>query len=170
MGRWRRHLDPNIRKCHWQNHEDELLKQQYEALGPQWSNISKYLQGRTAQQCRARWFQLCPASAAPPVPRSARNQNGRRDRHHDGASIQESARQLVAQMGGTPGGDEADEDGSMQPLNSAEMPEDADESASQPVITVRFCGCHQRQFQCRSSCVVQSRNTRSKLLDQRISF
>lgn len=98
MGRWRRHLDPNIRKCHWQAHEDDLLKMQYEALGPQWSNISKSLQGRTAQQCRARWFQLCPSSNVPPVPRTARNQNGRRDRHHDGASIQESARMLVAQM------------------------------------------------------------------------
>eukprot|EP00892_Ulva_mutabilis_P006381 jgi/Ulvmu1/4114/UM019_0093.1 len=98
MGRWRRHLDPNIRKCHWQAHEDDLLKAQYEALGPQWSNISKSLQGRTAQQCRARWFQLCPSSNVPPVPRTARNQNGRRDRHHDGASIQESARFLVAQM------------------------------------------------------------------------
>lgn len=98
MGRWRRHLDPNIRKSHWQAHEDDLLKVQYEALGPQWSNISKSLQGRTAQQCRARWFQLCPSSNVAPVPRTARNQNGRRDRHHDGASIQESARMLVAQM------------------------------------------------------------------------
>lgn len=137
MGRWRRHLDPNIRKCQWQVHEDELLKQQYEALGPQWSNISKFLQGRTAQQCRARWFQLCPASAAPPVPRTARNQNGRRDRHHDGASIQESARQLVAQMGGTGEVDDYEEDGSMQPLKSEPLSGDATESMlSSPVA---FC-------------------------------
>jgi hypothetical protein len=102
MGRWRRHLDPTIRKCQWQPHEDERLRKEYEAQGPQWSNISKFLQGRTAQQCRARWFQLCPLSSAPPVPRTARNQNGRRsDRYHEGASIQESARQLVAQMSST---------------------------------------------------------------------
>lgn len=138
MGRWRRHLDPNIRKCQWQAHEDELLKNQYEALGPQWSNISKFLQGRTAQQCRARWFQLCPASAAPPVPRTARNQNGRRDRHHDGASIQQSARQLVAQMGGSPGA----EDGSLQPMDSGELSEDAPESTALLDIVLRCdLGC-----------------------------
>jgi Myb-like DNA-binding domain len=135
MGRWRRHLDPNIRKCQWQTHEDELLKQQYEALGPQWSNISKFLQGRTAQQCRARWFQLCPASAAPPVPRTARNQNGRRDRHHDGASIQESARQLVAQMGGTQGTEDGD-DGSMQPMLSGAASGDIAHSKFHGVVYV----------------------------------
>jgi hypothetical protein len=108
MGRWRRHLDPNIRKCQWQAAEDELLKQQYDTLGPSWSSISKFLQGRTAQQCRARWFQLCPQSSAPPVPRTARNQNGRRDRYHDGASIQASARALVAQMGAPTSGGPVD--------------------------------------------------------------
>ena len=50
MGRWRRHLDPNIRKCQWLSHEDALLKAKYSEHGPQWSNISKFLDGRTAQQ------------------------------------------------------------------------------------------------------------------------
>ena len=33
----------------------------HDSLGPRWSNISKMLTGRTAQQCRARWFQLSAA-------------------------------------------------------------------------------------------------------------
>jgi Myb-like DNA-binding domain len=99
MGRWRRHLDPNIRKCQWQSEEDVRLKQLYIEFGPQWSNISKRLSGRTAQQCRARWFQLCPSeqgSAAPALNRATHGH--RRDRHHDGPSIQASAKLLLEQM------------------------------------------------------------------------
>jgi Myb-like DNA-binding domain len=100
MGRWRRHLDPNIRKCQWQAEEDDRLKQLYTEFGPQWSNISKRLQGRTAQQCRARWFQLCPSAesaAAAPLPHRATHGH-RRDRHYDGPSIQASAKILLEQM------------------------------------------------------------------------
>lgn len=102
MGRWRRHLDPNIRKCQWLMHEDELLKAKFTEHGPQWSNISKFLDGRTAQQCRARWFQLCPTDLLhQPMPAAPRHGNSRKDRverHRDGASIQASARQLLSQM------------------------------------------------------------------------
>jgi Myb-like DNA-binding domain len=102
MGRWRRHLDPNIRKCQWQPEEDATLQEKYNEQGPQWSSISKFLDGRTAQQCRARWFQLCPpeAAAAPAFPahRGGNNRKDRIERCRDGAVIQESARQLLVQM------------------------------------------------------------------------
>jgi Myb-like DNA-binding domain len=102
MGRWRRHLDPNIRKCQWLDHEDQLLKDKYNEQGPQWSNISKFLDGRTAQQCRARWFQLCPQEAAAqpaaPAQRHGNNRKDRVERHKDGAFIKESARLLLSQM------------------------------------------------------------------------
>jgi hypothetical protein len=58
MGRWRRHLDPSVKKDAWTFAEDEKLTRLHDAVGPRWSNISKMLTGRTAQQCRARWFQL----------------------------------------------------------------------------------------------------------------
>lgn len=58
MGRWRRHLDPSVKKDAWAVGEDETLMCLHDSLGPRWSNISKMLTGRTAQQCRARWFQL----------------------------------------------------------------------------------------------------------------
>jgi hypothetical protein len=101
MGRWRRHLDPNIRKCQWLLAEDSLLTSKYEEYGPKWSYISTFLEGRTAQQCRARWFQLSPADNLQPCPPVARHGNSRKDpveRHRDGASIQASARALLEQM------------------------------------------------------------------------
>ena len=104
MGRWRRHLDPNIRKCSWLAREDEILKVKFQAIGSQWSNISKFLSGRTAQQCRARWFQICPQEAQDIVSLSrdpsvcAPCPSHRRERHHDGNSIKASARQLLEQM------------------------------------------------------------------------
>ncbi|KAK9867210.1 hypothetical protein WJX84_001208 [Apatococcus fuscideae] len=60
MGRWRRHLDPSIRREAWSANEDALLVRMYQEFGSQWSRISKAVAGRTAQQCRARWFQLQP--------------------------------------------------------------------------------------------------------------
>lgn len=61
MGRWRRHLDPSVKKDAWTDPEDKKLMSLHDSLGPRWSNISKMLTGRTAQQCRARWFQLSAA-------------------------------------------------------------------------------------------------------------
>lgn len=101
MGRWRRHLDPNIRKCSWLAKEDEILKTKFSAVGSQWSNISKFLEGRTAQQCRARWFQICPGE-----PQAARQNAApavhKRERHHDGVTIKASARSLLAKMDQAP--------------------------------------------------------------------
>lgn len=55
MGRWRRHLDPSIRRSAWSAAEDATLHAQYAHYGSRWSSIARALPGRTAQQCRARW-------------------------------------------------------------------------------------------------------------------
>ena len=55
MGRWRRHLDPSIRRSAWGAAEDATLHAQYAQYGSRWSSIARALPGRTAQQCRARW-------------------------------------------------------------------------------------------------------------------
>ena len=58
MGRWRRHLDPTVTRGAWARDEDELLCGLYDEYGPRWSFICQSVPGRTAQQCRARWFQV----------------------------------------------------------------------------------------------------------------
>eukprot|EP00232_Nephroselmis_pyriformis_P000357 CAMPEP_0182912944 /NCGR_PEP_ID=MMETSP0034_2-20130328/37778_1 /TAXON_ID=156128 /ORGANISM="Nephroselmis pyriformis, Strain CCMP717" /LENGTH=296 /DNA_ID=CAMNT_0025049641 /DNA_START=304 /DNA_END=1190 /DNA_ORIENTATION=+ len=58
MGRWRRHLDPDIKRDQWEAQEDSGLRKLVREYGSQWSKIAKELTGRTAQQCRARWFQI----------------------------------------------------------------------------------------------------------------
>ncbi|DBB07177.1 TPA: hypothetical protein ACH3X1_011744 [Trebouxia sp. C0004] len=58
MGRWKRHLDPTITREAWTDEEDSMLHDQFLIHGSQWSSIARSLPGRTAQQCRARWFQV----------------------------------------------------------------------------------------------------------------
>ena len=55
MGRWRRHLDPMIRRERWKQDEDILLCASRARYKTQWSQISKVMCGRTPQQCRTRW-------------------------------------------------------------------------------------------------------------------
>ncbi|EFJ51096.1 transcription factor Myb5, partial [Volvox carteri f. nagariensis] len=55
MGRWRRHLDPNIRKDAWTAEEDARLYALYQEYGSSWSMIAKCIANRTPQQCRGRW-------------------------------------------------------------------------------------------------------------------
>lgn len=62
MGRWRRHLDPSIRRDVWLQSEDNRLVELQRKMGASWSAIAKELKGRTAQQCRARWFQMFDSS------------------------------------------------------------------------------------------------------------
>ena len=64
MGRWRRHLDPTVTRGAWDAKEDAELRALYAALGPKWSRICDSVPGRTAQQCRARWFQIDGSTAA----------------------------------------------------------------------------------------------------------
>eukprot|EP00951_Prasinocladus_malaysianus_P014405 scaffold109615_cov50-Prasinocladus_malaysianus.AAC.3 len=71
MGRWRRHLDPDIRRDSWRPAEDAQLKKLHKQYGSQWSLISKQIEGRTAQQCRARFFQIHHAEDSPAKPKGA---------------------------------------------------------------------------------------------------
>ena len=57
MGRWRRHLDPLVKRDTWSTGEDRRLAELRVAHGANWSAIAKQVENRTAQQCRARWFQ-----------------------------------------------------------------------------------------------------------------
>ena len=57
MGRWRRHLDPRVRREPWSTKEDRCLAELRVRHGANWSAIAKEMIDRTAQQCRARWFQ-----------------------------------------------------------------------------------------------------------------
>jgi len=51
-------LDPNVTRGAWRAEEDVALRDLYNRLGPKWSLICRSVPGRTAQQCRARWFQI----------------------------------------------------------------------------------------------------------------
>lgn len=57
MGRWRRHLDPSIKRDSWKAAEDAKLAALYAQYASQWARICKHIRGRTAQQCRARCVQ-----------------------------------------------------------------------------------------------------------------
>ena len=57
MGRWRRHLDPAVSRERWTTREDRRLTELRVKHGANWSAIAKTMKNRTAQQCRARWFQ-----------------------------------------------------------------------------------------------------------------
>ncbi|KAK9846618.1 hypothetical protein WJX81_007698 [Elliptochloris bilobata] len=91
MGRWRRHLDPAIRRDAWTTREDAALQTLYTRHGHQWASIAKAIPGRTAQQCRARWFQLeagddATGAAAPAAPRPKRAPRARRSGARGGGS------------------------------------------------------------------------------------
>lgn len=58
MGRWKRHLDPNINRDDWTHEEDIQLCALFLRYETQWSSIARALDGRTAQQCRTRWVKL----------------------------------------------------------------------------------------------------------------
>jgi Myb-like DNA-binding domain len=58
MGRWKRHLDPSIRRESWNPQEDALLFRLAEEYENAWSAVSRGLTGRTPQQCRTRWHYI----------------------------------------------------------------------------------------------------------------
>ena len=58
MGRWRRHLDPSAERGNWKKEEDEQLRKEFEKHGARWAFLARDIEGRTAQRCRARFYQL----------------------------------------------------------------------------------------------------------------
>lgn len=59
LQRWAKALQPGLRKGHWTQAEDELLKQVVSRHGCSllnWQTIAQQVPGRTTKQCRERWF------------------------------------------------------------------------------------------------------------------
>jgi hypothetical protein len=56
--RWLGHLDPEIVRDTWTSEEDSILLHQQSFYGNRWSEISKYLPGRTENQIKNRWRKL----------------------------------------------------------------------------------------------------------------
>eukprot|EP01039_Chlorochromonas_danica_P006754 gene6752-7464_t len=55
LHRWVYNLNPSIRKGPWTAEEDAHLVQLVNALGQEWTEISRQMNGRTGGQCLSRW-------------------------------------------------------------------------------------------------------------------
>ena len=53
--RWHNHLDPRINKGPWTLEEDKILAEKQKILGNKWSDIAKFLPGRTDTLVKNRW-------------------------------------------------------------------------------------------------------------------
>uniref|UniRef100_A0A7S0ZJK1 Uncharacterized protein n=1 Tax=Timspurckia oligopyrenoides TaxID=708627 RepID=A0A7S0ZJK1_9RHOD len=53
--RWVNHLDPSIRKRRWTPREDAIILEKQKELGNRWSEISKFLEGRSENSVKNRY-------------------------------------------------------------------------------------------------------------------
>lgn len=60
--RWLGHLNPKILKKSWTTEEDSIILYRQSLLGNRWSEISKFLSGRTENQIKNRWRKLSKES------------------------------------------------------------------------------------------------------------
>ena len=56
--RWFNHLNPELLKGQWSEEEDKYIIRKQLDIGNKWSEIAKYLQGRTENQVKNRWKSL----------------------------------------------------------------------------------------------------------------
>ena len=56
--RWQNYIDPSINQQQWTEDEDKLLLKKYQELGPSWSMISRFFNGRTGNTVRNRYLKL----------------------------------------------------------------------------------------------------------------
>lgn len=56
--RWKNHLDPQINKGPYMEHEDKVILEAQARLGNKWSQIAQMLKGRTEDSVKIRWKSL----------------------------------------------------------------------------------------------------------------
>ena len=54
LQRWKKVLKPGLKKGHWSEEEDELLRTWKNQSG-NWAEVAEHIPGRTPKQCRERW-------------------------------------------------------------------------------------------------------------------
>lgn len=54
--RWTNYLAPENKNGPWTREEDELLSEKYVELGPQWTVIAKFFDGRSENNVKNRWY------------------------------------------------------------------------------------------------------------------
>jgi hypothetical protein len=68
--RWKHYLSVGFTERPWTNAEDNLLLMKHRELGPRWTKLSSFFQGRSDIQLKARWLKLTETPSAPRPPPS----------------------------------------------------------------------------------------------------
>lgn len=66
--RWANYLSPENKNGPWTPEEDEQLAEKYAELGPQWTTIAKYFDGRSENNVKNRWYTHLKNKFTPPAP------------------------------------------------------------------------------------------------------
>jgi hypothetical protein len=143
MGRWRRHLDPNVTRSAWTTDEDKSLATLHGELGPKWSLICQSIPGRTAQQCRARWFQTEGKTAPQDHSHNSQTSTGHQEQRRETTRVALSSTHLSAMeqpFQQILGGSESQIAGSLDPISfmggqSFGSLYDAESRAKHPTVT-----------------------------------